>query len=55
MTHFENTAEDWWLEMVSHDHAELVPCYTREMADGPLKQCCIDNPGHDGPHDVPED
>lgn len=45
-------AADAWRRLVEQGEAEIVARYTRELADGPLKPCCRERPGHEGPHDV---
>ncbi len=52
--HFNESATESYLSLVESDLAEMVPCYTREMAAQTPKQCCVENPGHDGPHTVSE-
>jgi hypothetical protein len=41
-----------WRALLAAGRADAVSRYERSHADGPLKQCCVDRPGHDGPHDV---
>lgn len=43
---------DPWRALLAAERADAVARYEREYADGPLKQCCVERPGHDGPHDI---
>ena len=43
---------DPWRALLRSEHADAVARYEREHAEGPLKRCCREYPGHDGPHDV---
>lgn len=45
-------AADVWRGLLERGGADVVPRYERELAEGPLKDCCTRDPGHDGPHDV---
>ena len=53
--HFNENSTQWYLELLDRGLAEMVRCYTVEMAQQQPKQCCIDDPGHDGPHTVSYD
>jgi gamma-glutamylcyclotransferase (GGCT)/AIG2-like uncharacterized protein YtfP len=41
-----------WRALLAAGAAAAVARYERAYADGPLKQCCVRRPGHDGPHDI---
>ncbi len=41
-----------WRRLLAEDRAEMIGRYTKEMAEGALKECCRRDPGHDGPHDI---
>lgn len=41
-----------WRALLGAGLADAVARYELAHAEGPLKQCCVDSPGHDGPHDV---
>lgn len=41
-----------WLALVTRRAAELHERYEHHLAHATLKQCCIRNPRHHGPHDV---
>ncbi len=45
-------AADSWRTLLERGGADAVPRYERSLAEGPLKECCRREPGHDGPHDV---
>lgn len=45
---------DPWRALLLADRADAVARYEREHAEGPLKRCCTERPGHDGPHDIVE-
>ena len=53
-THFTNTDSDCFNEYLVEREAELVPLYTMEMARQVPKSCCVESPGHEGPHRVPD-
>ena len=41
-----------WRGLVERGEADVLPRYTLELAAGPLKDCCVRDPSHVGPHDV---
>jgi gamma-glutamylcyclotransferase (GGCT)/AIG2-like uncharacterized protein YtfP len=41
-----------WRRLLERGEAEVVARYTKDLAVGPLKECCRREPGHPGPHDV---
>jgi gamma-glutamylcyclotransferase (GGCT)/AIG2-like uncharacterized protein YtfP len=41
-----------WRALVAAGRAELATRYGRELATAGTKRCCLDSPGHAGPHDV---
>ena len=41
-----------WRALVASGRAELLMRYDPRFADARPKACCVENPGHDGPHDV---
>jgi gamma-glutamylcyclotransferase (GGCT)/AIG2-like uncharacterized protein YtfP len=49
--YFAAAAQEWRL-MLERGDAEVLPRYSRDLAVGPLKECCLREPDHDGPHDV---
>jgi hypothetical protein len=51
-THFNDPNAVAFMARLANGRAELLPCFTIEMARGTPKQCCLDSPGHSGPHVV---
>ena len=43
---------DRWRALVASGRAELLVRYEHHLADARPKLCCVENPGHRGPHDV---
>jgi gamma-glutamylcyclotransferase (GGCT)/AIG2-like uncharacterized protein YtfP len=41
-----------WRALLDRGEADAVPWYKLEYAEGPLKDCCVADPDHAGPHDV---
>lgn len=53
-THFNNHEPEGFYEWIAEGGGELIPLYTKEMAQQIPKSCCVESPGHEGPHRVPE-
>jgi gamma-glutamylcyclotransferase (GGCT)/AIG2-like uncharacterized protein YtfP len=49
--YFVTDAEPW-RKLLAAGEADAFARYTPELAEGPLKPCCVASPGHEPPHDV---
>ncbi len=51
-THFNDSHEEHYTHSLEEGWAELVACYTIEMAQQTPKACCVETPGHPGLHTI---